>query len=91
MPKVYLRPVDKFKAVIAYNFDMVAGRKTMTEIGKIIGRSTQTACNRRDSPLDLTLREVFLICQHEHIDPAEFVGGELRLRGSGTIFIKEEA
>lgn len=90
MPKVYLRPVDKFRAMIMHNFDMVTGKKTMVEVGKILGKSTQTACNRRDSPLDLTLREVFLLCQHEHIDPAEFVGGELRLRGAGTIFVKEE-
>lgn len=88
MPKVYLRPVDKFRAVISHNFGMVSGRLTMAEIGSIIGRSTQTACNRRDSPLDLTLGELFAICQHEHIDPAEFVGGELRLRGSGTVFIE---
>jgi hypothetical protein len=29
----------------------------------------------------MTLAELFLLCRHEQLSPADFVGGELRLRG----------
>lgn len=81
MPKVNLRPIDKFRATIQHNYRMVKGGRTYEELGTVIGRAKQTALNRANDPLSLTLGELFLLCQHEHISPSEFVGGELRLRG----------
>lgn len=81
MPKVYLRPIDKFEARLKHNFDMAKGGSTFEDIGRIIGRVKSTARQRAKDPLDMTLGEMFLLCQHEHIEPAEFVGSDLRLRG----------
>ena len=88
MPKVYLRPIDKFRETLRHNLNMAKGGKNYAELGRIIGRAKSTIKARMDDPLTMTLDELFMLCQHEHIDPAEFVGGELRLRGQGTVFIE---
>ena len=81
MPKVNLRPIDCFEQMIRRNFELVKGGKSCEEIGQILGCCKMTASKRGHDPLALTLAELFLLCKHEHIEPADFVGGELRLRG----------
>ena len=81
MPKVHLRPIDKFRETMKHNYMAVKGGRTYEELGTVIGRAKQAALNRANDPLSLTLGELFLLCQHEHISPSEFVGGELRLKG----------
>lgn len=84
MPKINLRPIDKFADTLRHNFELVKGGKTYEEVGAVIGRTGMTANNRARDPLSMTLAELFLLCQRAHIDPAEFVGGELRLRGENS-------
>lgn len=84
MPKTALRPIDTFEQRIRNNYELAKGGKTYEEIGGVIGRSAKTACSRFHDPLSMTLAELFLLCQRAHIDPAEFVGGELRLRGENS-------
>ena len=84
MPKINLRPIDKFADTLRHNFELVKGGKTYEEVGKVIGRTGMTANNRARDPLNMTLAELFLLCKHEHVSPADFVGGELRLRGENS-------
>jgi hypothetical protein len=81
MPKVALRPIDKFSATVKANLLTVKGGMSDGEIGKIIGTSSNTVGNRRRNPLNLTLGEVFLLCQRKKINIADFVSGELTLKG----------
>ena len=81
MPKVSLRPIDQFEDTLRRNYDKVKGGRTYAEIGKVIGRTAKTACTRYHDPLSMTLAELFLLCRHEQLSPADFVGGELRLQG----------
>ena len=81
MPKVALRPIDAFESTIRRNYSKVKGGRTYAEIGKVIGRTAKTACTRYHDPLSMTLAELFLLCRHEQLSPADFVGGELRLQG----------
>lgn len=81
MPKVNLRPIDKFEATLRHNYELAKGGRSYEEVGAVIGRTGKTACTRYHDPLSMTLAELFLLCCHEHIDPADFVGGELRLKG----------
>ena len=84
MPKVSLRPIDKFADTLRRNYELVKGGRTYAEIGAVIGRTAKTACTRYHDPLSMTLAELFLLCQRERLTPAEFVGGELRLKGETT-------
>lgn len=81
MAKTALRPIDGFAQLIGRNLAAATARLTRDEVGRIIGRKRTTISNRKNDPLGMTLGELFLLCKHEHIDPADFVGGELRLRG----------
>ena len=82
MPKVSLRSIDQFEDTLRRNYDKVKGGRTYAEIGKVIGRTAKTACTRYHDPLSMTLAELFLLCRHEQLSPADFVGGELRLQGA---------
>lgn len=81
MAKTALRPIDRFEQTIRHNYALAKGGMTYEEVGAVIGRTGMTANNRARDPLGMTLAEMFLLCQRAHIDPADFVGGELRLRG----------
>ena len=82
MAKTALRPIDSFEQLIRRNLEAATARLTCEEVGRIIGRSSRTTISKRkNDPLGMTLAELFLLCRHEHIDPADFVGGELRLKG----------
>lgn len=86
MPKVFLRPIDKFRDTLKFNFMLAKGGKTYEDIGGIIGRAKSTAKARADDPLQMTLEELFHLCQHEGIDPSEFISEKLRLRGAGIMY-----
>ena len=86
MPKVYLRPVDRFRDNLRFNFLLAKGGKTYEDVGKIIGRAKSTVKARADDPLTMTLDELFRLCQHENIEPADFIAGKLQLRGAGIMY-----
>ena len=86
MPKVYLRPIDRFRDNLKYNFRIARAGRSYEEIGKIIGRAKSTVKARADDPLTMTLDELFRFCQHENIEPADFIAGKLRLRGAGIMY-----
>jgi len=81
MPKVNLRAIDRFEDMLRHNYELVKGGRTYEEVGAAIGRTAKTACTRYHDPLSMTLAELYLLCKANRIDPAEFVGGELRIRG----------
>lgn len=84
MPRVALRPIDSFEQMISDNFALARGKDSNKVIGSIMGVSEGTASNRKKEPLDLSLRELFYLCQKKHIDISQFVGCKLRIGGDPT-------
>lgn len=84
MPKVYLREIDRFEDMVRDNFALVRGVDKIAETAKAMGCSKGTVSNRANDPLDLSLREIFLLCRHKGVKVVDFVGGRLELKGCGV-------
>ena len=78
MPKVALRPIDKFEDRLRQNLQTAKGTSSNDEFGRKFGVCRQTVSNRLEQPLDLTMREFFKICESGHIDLGKFVTQNLK-------------
>lgn len=78
MPKVTLRPVDKFNDMILDNFTTAKGSMKTENFGKKIKMSRNIVYARLKNPLKMDLEELFYLCEALHIDRGKFVTQSLR-------------
>lgn len=81
MPKVYLTEAQKEKDRLSRNIELVQGKRSNAEMGKIIGTTGQTFGNRKRNPESFTLSEVRLLCNKFRIDRSDFLTKDLALTG----------
>jgi hypothetical protein len=84
MPKVTLTEAQKEKERLQRNIELIQGKRTNADMGKIIGATGQTFGNRKRNPESFTLAEIRLICRYFKINRADFVTGELTFSGRNT-------
>lgn len=77
MPKVTLRPIDKFDRQLKVNIKQLRCDDSYEQFGEKVGMTGSTARRRVLNPLDLTLRELFNICQKFRISVSRFVSEDL--------------
>ena len=80
MPKISLRPIDKFASRIKANLNMIKGTKCNADLAAQCNVCPGTIRNRLIDPLDMTLREAYLLCEKNHIELCDFIGAELKLK-----------
>lgn len=78
MPKVTLRPIDKFNDMILDNFTTAKGSMKTEIFGKKIKMSRNTVYARLKNPLKMNLEELFNLCEALHIDRGKFITQSLR-------------
>lgn len=79
MPKVNLFETDSFERRLKNNISLVKGRKSNEFLGKQMHLKLSTARNRLNSPLDLTLRDLYFLCKANSIEISDFVGRTLKI------------
>ena len=62
------------------NISMMQGKKSCTEMGKMIGFSCQTFSKRAIDPYSMTLYEVIKLCQKCHVSVEDYLTKELKLQ-----------
>ena len=73
MPRVYLTESQKENEIIKHNLELLQGKRSCIEMGKILGVSKQTYLNRVKKPDQLTICEVSRLCKYFKIEMSHFL------------------
>ncbi len=80
MPKI--KPLTEHEAEVKRlraNLEIVQGKRTNEEMGKLIGRSGVTYAQRLKDPEQFTMREIRMICNYFKLNRADFIMNELKI------------
>ncbi len=77
MSKIYLTDSERKEDIVRYNLQLLQGRLSCTQMGKIIGVSKSTYLNRLKNPMQLTIKEIDRICKYFHVDINSFLTEKL--------------
>lgn len=76
-----MEDAEKRNKRIAYNLKLLQGGRSSTEMSEIMKRSVTTYRRRLVHPEELTVEEIWRLCEFTGVSVMEFIGGTLKIWG----------
>ena len=73
--------VEKRNERIAYNLKLLQGGRSSQEMSEIMNCSYSTYRRRLVHPEELTVEEIWRLCEFTGVNVMEFIGGTLKIGG----------
>lgn len=72
---------EKRKERLAYNLKLIQGGRTTAEMSEILKCSTTTYLRRLRHPEELTIEEIWRLCEYTGVKITDFIGDTLKIWG----------